>query len=208
MKISYSDEQKRLLQLCGVPQGLLMDTAIDPKQYLKTVQEEVDGKLICNIKVTDQQKTIKKLNAVYRLSPTFFCLHSSSEYLTIRKYAVPWFFNAAKYCKSNVIESRGILPYWHYVDTKFDDSLMDILRDRNTSTSFLEYQPLIVLDGNYTDSSSIKLEKLRDLLNLLTGHTVILLLSGDKPYSFCLNKLGLRVTDFISFGATRNNSEL
>jgi len=210
MKISYTDEMKRLLKLCGVPSGLVYDFSINWAQYLRPHTEEGkdDGKLACDISLSDQKATIKSLSNLDEAKPKVIVLNATEELTLMRRFMVPWFFNAVEYCKTNPKSSLGSLPVWHYIDFSFTDDLMTILRGKNPQVNFAEYKPLLILDGVSTDSSSNKVEKLRDVINLSLDHVVVLLLGGEKPYTFCKERLGFAPKQLAVFNAARNRTVL
>jgi hypothetical protein len=210
MKISYTEEMRRLLKVCGVPSGLVYDFSIDWTTYLRSHTEEGkdDGKLACDISLSDQKSTIKSLSNLDVSKPKIIVLNSIDELTLLRRFMVPWFYNAVEYCKTNPKASLGSLPVWHYIDFSFTDDLLTILRYKNPQINFSEYKPLLILDGVSTDSSSNKVEKLRDILNLSLDHAVVLLLGGANPYTFCKERLGFAPKQLAVFNSARNRTVL
>jgi len=209
MKIKFTDNQIRELQTCGVPKGLLSSTTIDTKFLLSSyIEVGENDKIVGKLSILDQTNTCKQLATIHESKPNLYILNSTLQLQTIRKYTVPWFYNCIRYSKSNSNTTKGILPFWHFIDSSFNDNLLNILLNKDDTVSFKEYQPTIVLDGIYTDCSGNKLDKLRDILNLATDHSIILILAGNLPFSFCLNKLCIKPKNFIIFNETKNRTVL
>lgn len=210
MKIVFTDEMKRLLKVTGVPPGLIYNFSIKWSDYIRShVEETKDGsKPLCSVSSTDQTEVIKGLAKLDEKKPQRIVLSATSEVTLLRKFMVPWFYNAVETCKANPKTSLGSLPLWHYVDFSFTDELLDVLRNKHSKISFAEYKPLLVLDGVSTDSSSNKVEKLRDILNLSLDHVVIILLGGENPYAFCKDRLGFNPTNLAVFNSARSRSVL
>ena len=203
MKISYNDEQKRLLRTCGVPSGLIQDFTINWKDYIQTLIDNDNEKPLYNYSIKDQIDTIRSLAKINESKAKTIVLSAVDELTLLRKFTVPWFFNACEWSIQNPKHSLGTLPVWHYIDFSFNDSLLTTLRGKEASDNFNDCKPMLVLDGVSTDSSGTKVEKLRDILNLSLDHTVILLLGGEKPFEFCKSKLGFKPKHFAQFSAAR-----
>jgi hypothetical protein len=208
LKIKYTEEQHKLLRLCQVPSGLIFDQDIDWEPRLQAHQEIDGDKVLGNFSLGVQKKIVHELNALYDKEPCIYVAHSMNEIVLLRRFIVPWFWNAVKLCKKNSGVTLGQLPIWHYVDFTFQDSLLNILLGKDPNENFDKYQPLIVLDGINTDSSSTKIEKLRDILNLSVDHVVILIITGKDPITFCKNKLNFECKKFFSFGSSRTRQVL
>ena len=193
-----------------MPVGLMVDTKIDTKAYLQPIMEESveDNKLLCNFSIAEQKKTIEKLKKAHIAKPAVYIMHSHLELLTMRRYTLPWFYNAVRWCSTHLQTTEGMLPTWNYVDSTFNDDLLSILKGKDESVDYSKFAPALVIDGLYTDSSHNKIEKTRDILNLATNHTIFLILAGERPFSFCLNKLAFKPKHLISFGSQKTRSVL
>ncbi len=207
MKFSYTEEKKRLLKLTGVPSGLLYDCTIKIKDHVRSYNEEIEGKPPFTLSIADQMKVYTSLDKLPG-QPRRIVLSSNDDITLLRKFMVPWFYNAVAFAKENSNIALGTLPVWQYVDFSFNDKLLDALRGKDTELSFSEYKPLLVLDGISTDSSSNKIEKTRDILNLSLDHTVVLLLGGSNPFNFCQTRLSFTPKELAIFSTARNRSVL
>jgi hypothetical protein len=201
MKVKYSIEQRRLLQMCKVPSGVIQDFNIKWENYIRSYSEQNadDGKLICKFSIEDQKKTVQRFSSLAEAKPHIIVINATTELTNMRRFMVPWFFNVVEYAKNNPKATLGNMPLWHYLDSSFSDELLDILRYRNPITNFNDSKPLIVIDGVATDSGHSKVEKLRDIINLTLDHVVIILLAGTNPFLFCKNKLGFAPKQFVVF---------
>ena len=104
--------------------------------------------------------------------------------------------------------TKGILPFWHYLDGSFNDEMVSRLLGRDVNTSFTDYEPLLVIDGAFTDQGTVKQEKLRDIINLSSNHAVFLLLGGKDPFIYCSDKLGFEPKKMVVFGTHRERQIL
>jgi hypothetical protein len=201
VKISYTDEMRRLLKVCGVPAGLVFNFNIKWEENIRSYTEESkdDGKPACSFSMNEQRDTIKSLANLDVAKPKVIILSATDELTNLRRFVVPWFYNVVDNCRSNPKQSLGNMPRWHYIDFSFTDELLDDLKGKNNKEAYVDYKPLLVLDGVSTDSSSNKVEKLRDILNLSLDHTVIVILGGNTPYSFCKDRLGFKPNHFAVF---------
>ena len=210
MKFTYTEDQTRLLKICGVPSGLVYPFSTKVKDHVRSHVEnnQEEGKAPFSLSSSDQMSVLKALSNLSLAPPQKIVLSANEEITNLRRFMVPWFCNAAEYTKNNPAKTMGALPVWNYIDFSFNDRLMDILRGRDTEISFGQFKPLLVLDGVFTDSSPNKVEKLRDILNLSLDHCVVLLLGGENPYSFCKTRLGFAPKQFAVLASPRNRTVL
>lgn len=98
---------------------------------------------------------------------------------------------AGKFPKS----TRGkTSPRWHVVNGSFRDDL----RDKNND------DPSMLIISNVTsDSTNVKIEKVRDLLEQFNGIPRILVISGEDPITFANRKLYMSVNPVMQLHTAR-----
>jgi hypothetical protein len=95
--------------------------------------------------------------------------------------------------RSRNIRNRS-QPYWHRIYGGFGDSL----RDRNSDST--DYPCFLVLSNLDFNSTVIKLEKARDLLDRFSDIPRIVITSPDDPLTFFATKLHLQASAGIYLG--------
>ncbi len=202
MRIKYKDDQKRLLMACGVPKGLLVESTINADKMISNFVSSQEKPLAIS-----KKNQIDTLDVIRKapIKKKMFIMHSEVDYLTLRRYLVPWFWNNVKYAKDHAIATQGVMPAWHYLHGSFEDNLIDRLLIRDPMKEFLEQSPLIVVDGINTDQPNVKNDKLRDIINLASNHALILLVNGKDVAQFFNDKIGHSIkNNFVSFTHARS----
>lgn len=72
-------------------------------------------------------------------------------------------------------------PYWHVINGSLRDNIRD---DENFRENEVGNPSLLVLAGVAANSTSLKFDKLRDILEMYTHIPRVLVLAGDDPLSF------------------------
>lgn len=205
MKIKYTERKQRVLTLSGVPKGLLVESEINPSQYLMSYVEGNEKPV--NISKGQQLKTLERIKKA-PIDIDCFILYSPQNYLELRRYLVPWFYNNIAYSNQHRLTTQGVLPVWHFLHGMFEDTLIKQLLRQDSNLDFDLYEPLIVIDGVHTEQGAFKNDKLRDIVNLAGAHPLVILISGNEPIKFFAEKIGLDKLNYVVFGSPKTRQVL
>lgn len=110
--------------------------------------------------------------------------------LRAKQLAIMIMRNAIQSMKINKL--KGDYPLWHKLYGNFKDSLRDSDVDNKAS--------MLILSNINNESSAVKIEKLRDILEKYTNVPRIVVFGGDDPISFFANRLHYPLTAGVCLG--------
>jgi hypothetical protein len=90
------------------------------------------------------------------------------------------------------------LPYWHFVKGSFEDKL----RDHEGTQMRVGNPALIVLDGIADNSTNVKFEIVRDLLEQYSSIPRIVIGAGSDPFMLFFNHIHQPVNNVLFFNET------
>lgn len=187
MEISIVKSKHSILFHAGVPNLVLLRKEIDLKNAV-TYIEATTGKnqKPVNLKRDEQIRMFKRLAKHPLKKPALFCI-SSNPTDTEAKYAAAFLLSKAleKYReKQKTGETNTAPPRWHVLTGAYQD----FYREQKRNVSFL------VLTNVLHDSSDVKVEKLRDLVEMYSDIPKVIVTATQDPITFCTEKLRARLT--------------
>lgn len=161
-------------------------------EALVKIEPEIPGVIAKNITINKQRSA---LATVFKnpLKTPFVMGISSFPSDQRAKYLATNIMMAACLAYNRDKRSGRELPLWHRVFAGFQDTL----RDRSNTDSI---PSLIVISNVTIDSSSIKLEKVRDILEKFPDVPRIVVMGGEPPSNLFANRLNFPMTIGIYLG--------
>jgi len=163
----------------GVPHTVLTSRDVDPVEFCQTL--DIDkGDSVKHIRVTEQRRVFAQ-TCKYPTKVPYLYVIGSKTTDAIAKIAAFCVFKAA------LAEStQGASPYWHTILGNYQDQLRD---DENYRAYTVGTPSLLVLSNIATNSSSVKFDKVRDLLEMYGNIPRIVIVQGEDPLTFCARHL-------------------
>lgn len=190
VQIKVSDKKRSTLTSLGVPSSLLYNASFNTDSYIKNAT-------IYNAKEEASAYSIAKQNKVldYLCDTDFneqklFCFESPDEYRLIRSLALYFMGKAMLVARDNLSSTQATYPKWLYITASSYTSMPRISR----------YPQLLVLDNLATNSTSAnRTERVRDIVNLYSNRTILLLFSGNGSIEWCRDVIGVRPNGLVRF---------
>jgi hypothetical protein len=200
LKHIYSKDFEKQLGSCGVRYNDIMakSDSLDVESALETIKPEVFRVISKTVNVAKQYKVVEHLLENIEKYKGVFCISSfpSDE--------------RAKFLTTSIIEnlllrrakSKKSLskPLWHRIYGGFKDELRD---------KHIDKPSLLVLSNiDCSSNSSVKIEKIRDILEKFEGIPIIVVLAGPDPLSFFGNVLHYPLRAGIMLGPPNRIKEI
>jgi hypothetical protein len=184
----------------GVPQGVLHSTTARSWESLVTRIDYDPAQRVAKTVSRKQQIQFLRRTIENPFERNYlFCLSGETDKLPIQ-LALEVFVAALK-------QGQGDRkPLWHMV-TGFP---RDELRDTDPDTLNLKlggHPSFLVLSNIAANSTTMKLEKVRDLLNRYSHVPRLLVVGGENPITFCSRALAMSVNRVIYFGFKDNGGD-
>lgn len=203
----YDPQRQHLLRALGVDYQCLMGKrnefdVISSLIRIKPTLDYHDVRLRNSISVKRQLASIHQLTTnPLRAAPTI-CIASNPTDLRAKLLACQIMDKAIDHHKARTRKHGQTLPKWHKVYGGYKDPLRD--KDIAKEKDLDEYPCMLILTNVLPDSTSYKLEKLRDLLEKYDDIPRIVVLSGTDPITFFATKLQYPLNHGIYMGAAKN----
>lgn len=171
-----------LLKQRGMPQDILRSRPFDLYQQTISINSELDGLKPRRIKKQKQIDAFVDLCNNPFGKPSITIIASTPNDLRAKMAAAYLMERALKLqLKGNAAHTKGReLPLWHTINGSFQDKIRDGSQTR----------PSMIVIGTMTrDSSNVKGEKLRDLLEHFNNIPRVVVVAGIDPISFANSKL-------------------
>lgn len=184
--------ERSLMQARGVPNYALFDGY--PRHYASLVTRvEVQGE--------NGVKTIKPATQIEMFEDTidspysrnYLYVMSSDVSESLSSQLALFIFKQAM----DINRGKSRKPYWHVLDGSTKDKLRDDINYRETQVG---NPSLLILSNVAVNSTTMKIEKLRDLLVQYSGVPRIVIASGCDPLRFCSEFLYVRPNKVLYFG--------
>jgi len=188
MKIKIEKSLYTRLAYAGVPNIVFLRKEIDLDDSVTYIESTTGkNKKPTSLKRNEQIRMFKRMVKHLIGKPSLFCI-SSNPTDTEAKYAAAYLLSKAmeQYQeKQRTGEMRTAAPpRWHILTGAYQDSY----REHKRNVSFL------VLTNVLHDSSDVKIEKLRDLIEIYSDIPKVLVTATQDPVTFCTEKLHVRLT--------------
>lgn len=191
IKVKYKDKLYLDLLRCNVPKWVLQKCngfELDKRVERIVIESTDNSNKNLKINVLNQLKLFKdKLNNDDFKSNWLYCISGESDPDVARCCAA---MLVSRYLelktKSPDIYTRD--PYWH----RITGTLNDHFRDNKDYRDKIGYPGLLVLDCYYLESSSICLNKIRDLVDGYANTPRIIIGAGSNPIDICRNYLYIK----------------
>lgn len=190
LKWNPDAKEARLLRISGVP-GYLFSERDVSLDRLVTYTSTTEGLKPKRVTKEEQLEDLAEVEDDPLHNPYIMCICSEPNDL------------AAKVVAARVmleIQRRREMAYWHTVIGGYRDDLRD---DRKTYRRY----DAIVLSNISANDSDLKIEKLRDILELYSDRPRIVTLTGQEPYSF-FNAIGYPLNYSLWLRSVRLNRVL
>jgi hypothetical protein len=172
MPILIAKEYRDYYLQRGVPASVLFATAPDTiEDHLTRISYESRG-LPKNISVDKQLEYIKNMR---NLTKPYLCVLSGETNDTIAAQI------ALLVCARVINDNAGQKIYWHTLTGAFKDKI----RDEDVPAAEAASSHLLIISNVAKNSTNVKIEKLRDLLELYSNKPRIVVLGGMNPMDFC-----------------------
>lgn len=175
-----SQRQLVVFQSHGVPYNVLNARAIEPEAHCLTIVREVNEQ-VKHVRPSEQRRVFEQ-TIKYPTKTAYLYVIGAKNTDLLPKIAAFLIYKSA----FNLATS----PYWHYIDGSFKDKLRD---DENFRSYSVPSPNLLVLTGLATNSSAIKFDKCRDLLEMYSNIPRIVVVQGENPLTFNDNHLFMTV---------------
>jgi hypothetical protein len=200
LKHIFSKDFEKQLGSCGVRYTDLMSKSesLDVENSLETIKPDVFKVISKTVSITKQYRVAEHLLENIERYKGVFCISSfpSDE--------------RAKFLTTSIIEklllrrekSKKTIakPLWHRVYGGFKDEL----RDKHVDKPSL----LVLSNVDCSNNSSVKIEKIRDILEKFEGIPIIVVLAGPDPLSFFGNVLHYPLRAGIMLGPPNRIKEI
>lgn len=182
-RIAIADDQQARLHNAGVQGMVFVQRPIDLEASVGLIEATtVSGRP----KIIKSAKQIEAYDHIYKNPfkvPYVMCISSTRTDLRA-KYVAAHLLNRAidAYNVTRYTTTR-LLPAWHTLTGSYQDEI----RDRIYQTKKGKKPALAVFSNVAANSSEVKLEKLRDLLELYADVPRVVAITGEDPYTFFAN---------------------
>lgn len=202
MPIDITPEGQSLLKVCGVPGSVFMQRAIDLKDAVGMIESTT---LTGRPKIIKKEKQIEVFkNTLNRVidAPYVYCISSIGNDLQ-SKFVAAYMLNRALRHFAGMRNHVNLnAPAWHTLYGSYSDDYRDIARKVRKGRK----PAVIVLSNVVANSSEVKVEKLRDLLELFSDVPRIVPISGVDPFTFFRERLYYPLTAGLNL--TRGNTTI
>lgn len=189
--------QKQLIAR-GLPRDILRARPFDLPQYVSTFSSQVEGLRVRRVQKQVQLSKFEALSANPLSQPYVYIVSSSPNDGKAKQVAMYLMQRALMAVAAGNIPRSAIgrqAPLWHTITGSWND----VLRDRPQ-----EHSPGMLVLSNVTNlSTNVKLEKLRDLLELYNSVPRIIVISGEDPLTFANTKLLLPVNGVLNLSTAK-----
>lgn len=184
-KVYLDEDDKARLLHAGVQGQVFMQRSLE--------LEDVTG-LIESTTVTGRPKIVKaalqvkQFNRLYASpcdAPYVLCISSIGTDLRAKFTAAFLLNRALRSFDRDRYSTLRSGPVWHMLTGSYSDEYRDRIREVKRGKK----PALIVLSNVTTDSSEVKIEKLRDLLEVFADVPRIVTITGEDPYTFFASRL-------------------
>jgi hypothetical protein len=179
-----SEKRRKLLISRGVPWRTFNYLPNDYTKHFVSIVEDTDKKPL-NFSKTEQLDWWNTINNKY--TPSITVINSTPHDMLAKAYAqeVMWSYY-----------NKGVDSKMHMVDGSFKDSI----RDGNTK---VRNNTLLCLYNITEQSSNVKLEKIRDIIEYCDNHAILLVCSYNNPFHLIKNQLRIPTNGLLNIKAER-----
>lgn len=164
-----------------IPKDIYRAKPFDLEHHVRSINSQVEGLKPIRIKKERQLKEFERVCEQPFDDPYLMVIASSPNDMRAKLAAAFLLEKAmARFRKGGI---SGSLPLWHTITGAFADKF----RDNETSLK----PSMLILSTVVKDSSNVKVEKLRDLLEQFNAVPRVVVLSGQDPLSFVNTRLFL-----------------
>lgn len=132
-----------------------------------------------------QVSAFKNLCARPLDAPYTYCISSSGTDTRAKYVASYLLYRALKVFETQRTHTNRINPHWHVLTGSYQDEL----RDKAARVRFGKKPALLVLTNVVSNSSDVKVEKLRDILELHSDVPRVVVITGADPITFFSQRL-------------------
>ena len=160
-----------MYQTHGIPFNVLSSKNVDPTEHCVSITREMDG-MVKHIAPSEQKRVfVQTIKYPTKTAYTYLITAKSSDLLA--KIAAFQIYRAAHAMLS--------APHWHTIDGSFTDKL----RDDESYRSYTVNNPnLLVITGLAINSTAVKFDKCRDILEMYTNIPRVIVAQGEEPFVF------------------------
>jgi hypothetical protein len=126
--------------------------------------------------------------------PYFAVIGSGDAYMQARQLGTIIFWSHLAHAL-NSGNYRAALPTWVAPTAEFRHTFMEEYKAGEHTAPLL-----LTVDNVYDDMPNIKLDKVRDLLQIMCDRPRLLIYNGLDPYQFCATKLGVSPNMTLNLG--------
>lgn len=196
MQARIDPKYTRQLVSRGMPRDLLRVRPFNTDQHLVTIVSEVEGMKTRRVPKKVQQETLIKIMEKPFAGPYLMAISSSPNDGKAKMLAATIMQQALKAHLSGKFRStRGkSLPLWHFVNGSFHDRLRDSMEER----------PSMLILSNITDqSTNVKFEKVRDLLEMFSDIPRIIVTTPLDPLTLVNRRIYLPLNHAFMLATAR-----
>lgn len=172
----FSKDFEKQLYSCGVRYTDVMSRAesLDLESSIETIKPEIPRLIQKSVSITKQLKIAEHLLETAEKCRGVYCVSSFPSDERAKYVATSIIANILqRKAKSKKAISR---PYWHRVYGGFKDEIRDKMIEKPSL--------LVISNVDCQNNSSIKIEKVRDILEKYEGVPRLVVLAGGDPLSF------------------------
>lgn len=173
--MKFSEQETKLMRVRGLPGYILSETEFKVDDFIQTYTSTLEKLTPMTIKKTNQVKYLKDILEDPTHAPYTACI--SSEPNDLRAKII-----GSQIMQRCIQEDKEVL--WHTVIGGYKDDLRD-------NTKYWKRKLDCLIIANFLpDSTEMKYEKVRDLLELYSDIPRIILTTQAEPYAF-FNAMGI-----------------
>lgn len=197
---AFDKHQRDRLISCGVPaQEILAGRhKVDVGSNLLRIPIDIPNVPPSSIAARTQQAFLEKLVANPIGSPLTLCIASFPTDLRA-KHLAQYIMLCAIQAYTAQSRHGKVMPVWHRVYGGFGDSL----RDSNDVPCLI-----VIANVSVKESSSAKIEKVRDILEKFPQVPRIVVVGGEMPFSLFATRLNYPLTKSILIGPDASTREI
>lgn len=191
--------QKHLVSR-GLPRDILRSRPFDLAQHTITLVSSLEGMKTKKVLKTTQLEHFQNALVKPFVNPYLYIIGSSPNDGKAKQVAAFLMETATKGQLSGKFprSTRGRQsPLWHMINGSFNDRLRDGAVDEPS---------MLILSNVTVNSTNVKLEKLRDLLEMYSHIPRVVVITGEDPVTFANTKLMLPVNHVLNLATARKVS--
>ena len=201
--IKLDPKADKVMRSMQVPKDLMGKRPFDLENHVISWRSEIDGMVTKNIRQRAQLECFDKLIAKPFSSPYTIAISSFPNDAKAKQVAAMIICRAANLHLRSLAPRVALhkeLPLWHTVYGGWNDKIRDAPEANRPNPS------LLVLSNLTDDSTTVKLEKARDLLEMYNDIPRIVVMTCKDPREFANNCLFVEVNDLIQIWTAKTTS--